>query len=41
MRNEGAEFMARGVDTRDVLENLSAREKRPLRRFLAHLEEMK
>jgi anti-anti-sigma regulatory factor len=41
MRKEGAEFLARGVDTRDILENLCAQEKRPLRRFLAYLEEMK
>lgn len=41
MRNEGAEFVGRGVDTRDVLENLSACETRPLRRFLAYLEETK
>ncbi len=38
MRNEGAEFTAGGVDTKDVLENLNTRERRPLRRFLAHLE---
>jgi hypothetical protein len=38
MGNEGAEFTASGVDTKDLLENLSSKEKRPLRRFLAHLE---
>lgn len=38
MRNEGAEFTASGVDTQDLLENLSATGKLPLRRFLAHLE---
>lgn len=38
MREDGAEFVASGVDTKDVLENLSTREERPLRRFLAHLE---
>lgn len=37
MRHEGAEFVASGVDTRDVLENLATAGKRPLRRFLAHL----
>jgi anti-anti-sigma regulatory factor len=37
MRNEGAEFVATGVDTKDVLENLATGEKRPLRKFLAHL----
>jgi anti-anti-sigma regulatory factor len=38
MRNEGAEFTASGVDTKDLLENLNAAGKLPLRRFLAHLE---
>jgi len=38
MGNEGAEFTASGVDTKDVLENLNARGNRTLRRFLAHLE---
>jgi hypothetical protein len=38
MRNEGAEFTASGVDTKDVLENLNTGGKRTLRRFLAHLE---
>ncbi len=38
MRDEGAVFTARGVDTRDLLENLSSDETRPLRRFLAHIE---
>jgi hypothetical protein len=38
MRKEGAEFTASGVDTQDLLENLNATGKRPLRRFLAHLE---
>jgi anti-anti-sigma regulatory factor len=38
MRNEGAEFTASGVDTKDLIENLNATGRRPLRRFLAHLE---
>ena len=38
MRDEGAVFTASGVDTKDLLENLNTKEKRPLRRFLAHLE---
>lgn len=38
MRNEGALFTARGVDTRDLLENLNSNETRPLRRFLAHID---
>lgn len=37
MRNEGAVFTARGVDTRDVLETLNSEENRPLRKFLAHI----
>lgn len=36
MRREGAEFVASGVDTKDVLENLATGEKRSLRKFLAH-----
>lgn len=36
MRREGAEFVAGGVDTKDVLENLATGEKRSLRKFLAH-----
>lgn len=38
MRREGAEFVASGVDTKDVLENLAATGTRPVRKFLAHLE---
>ena len=38
MGHEGAEFVASGVDTKDVLENLAATGKRPVRKFLAHLE---
>jgi len=37
LRREGAEFVASGVDTKDVLENLATGERRPLRKFLAHL----
>jgi hypothetical protein len=37
MTKAGAEFLASGVDTRDVLENLRTKGRRPLRRFLAHL----
>lgn len=38
MGHEGAEFVASGVDTKDVLENLASTGKRPVRKFLAHLE---
>jgi hypothetical protein len=37
MKVDGARFVARGVDTRHLLDNLKARGKRPLRRFLTHL----
>jgi hypothetical protein len=37
MNADGARFVARGVDTANLLENLKAKGKRPLRRFLAHL----
>lgn len=37
MRSEGAEFVASGVDTKDLVENLTTAGKRPLRKFLAHL----
>ena len=37
MRNEGAEFVARGVDTKQVLADLESERKRPLRKCLAHL----
>jgi anti-anti-sigma regulatory factor len=37
MRHEGAEFVARGVDTKDLLENLANAGNQHLRRFLAHL----
>src|SRR5260370_42633180 len=38
MRSEGAEFVARGVDTRQVLAELESKRKRPLRKCLAHLD---
>lgn len=37
MKKEGAVFVATGVETVHVLENLKTRGKRTLRRFLAHL----
>ncbi|MGH9666775.1 MAG: hypothetical protein ACRD9L_20315, partial [Bryobacteraceae bacterium] len=37
MRRDGAEFMATGVDTKHILENLNTPEKPALRRCLAHL----
>jgi anti-anti-sigma regulatory factor len=36
MKSQGAEFYARGVDTRQVLADLSSKRKRSLRRCLAH-----
>jgi anti-anti-sigma regulatory factor len=39
MRNRGAEFIASGVDTKHVVENLNTRERRPLRKFLLHLDD--
>ena len=38
MRSEGAEFVARGVDTKQVLADLKSKRKRPLRMCLAHLD---
>ena len=38
MRIQGAEFVARGVDTRQVVADLESKRKRPLRRCLAHLD---
>ena len=38
MRSEGAEFVARGVDTRQVVADLESKRKRPLRKYLAHLD---
>ncbi len=37
MNVDGARFVARGVDTRHLLDNLKTRGKRSLRRFLSHL----
>ena len=37
MRNSGAEFVAAGVDTTHMLENLKAEGERPLRRCIAPL----
>jgi ABC-type transporter Mla MlaB component len=34
MRNQGVTFVARGVETRHLLDNLTRRDKRELRRFL-------
>ncbi len=34
MRDRGVEFVAKGVETRHILENLATREKPQLRRFL-------
>lgn len=38
MHDEGVEFIAAGVDTKDVIEHLEARDRQPLRRFMAYLE---
>ena len=38
MRSQGAEFVARGVDTRQVLADLKSKKRRPLRKCLAHLD---
>jgi anti-anti-sigma regulatory factor len=38
MRSQGAEFVARGVDTRQVLAELKSKKRRPLRKCLAHLD---
>ena len=37
MRSQGAEFVARGVDTKQVLADLESKRKRPLRWCLEHL----
>ena len=37
MRTDGAEFVAVGVDTKHLIENLKVRGERPLRRFLRPL----
>jgi hypothetical protein len=38
MRSDGAEFVAAGVDTKHLIENLKAKGERPLRRFLGPAE---
>jgi len=38
MKSQGAEFVARGVDTRQVLAELKSKKRRPLRKCLAHLD---
>jgi len=38
MRSEGAEFVARGVDTKQLLADLESKRKRALRKCLAHLD---
>ena len=38
MRSQGAEFVARGVDTRQMLAELKSKKRRPLRKCLAHLD---
>jgi anti-anti-sigma regulatory factor len=38
MSSQGAEFVARGVDTRQVLAELKSKKKRPLRKCLAHFD---
>ncbi|HLX43369.1 MAG TPA: hypothetical protein VKR43_08035 [Bryobacteraceae bacterium] len=38
MKADGARFVARGVDTKHLIENLKTKGKRPLRRFLTHLD---
>jgi len=37
MGTEGAEFVARGVDTKQLLADLKSERRRPLRKCLAHL----
>ena len=37
MRRDGAEFVAKGIDTKHILENLNATDNRALRRCLSHL----
>lgn len=39
MREAGAHFLVRGVDTEDLIENLGVPEKRSVRRCIAHLRE--
>lgn len=37
MKSEGAEFLASGIETRDVLDNLASADQQPVRRLLPHL----
>jgi hypothetical protein len=37
MKSDGAEFVAAGVETKDLLKNLKGKGERPLRRFIAPL----
>src|SRR5215467_4917628 len=37
MQEDGAQFVAQGVDMKHILEHLNRKGQRPLRRFLAHL----
>jgi anti-anti-sigma regulatory factor len=37
LREHGAEFVAKGIETKDLLQNLGSPEKRALRRFLGAL----
>ena len=39
MKRDGARFVARGVDMKHILDQLDSEEKRPFRRFLAHLSD--
>ena len=39
MKRDGARFVARGVDMKYILDQLDSKEKRPFRRFLAHLSD--
>lgn len=39
MKEDGARFVARGVDMKHILHNLDRKGKRPLRRFIAHLSD--
>jgi hypothetical protein len=37
MQEDGAQFVAQGVDMKHILEHLNSKGQRPLRRFLTHL----
>jgi len=39
MKEDGAQFVARGVDMRHILHHLDRKGKRVLRRFLAHMSD--